>query len=654
MVTLSRFQLWHGRNAPPVERRELRAGPLTALLEEGDLRYIRVDGVEVVRRIYVAVRDEVWNTIPATYSDFEYDVAPDHFSVRLRAHHQYQRINVDWAGTITGLRDGTIRYAMDAVANGAFRYCKIGFNIHHPPQEAGRAYRARGPEGPSSGVLPVLIEPQRNDNGRLTALFPPHDALEIDHDDGLTVRFAFEGDLFEMQDHRNWTDGNYKSYGTPLSIPWPMDATSGQRFHQVVSFSVGGKPARPVAAGREARVDLGGSTTQSLPRIGLGMASHGGSLSAREADLLRHLRPDHVRVDLYLEEAAWHKELGRGVEAARALNAQLELALFLTDEAEAQLAALSKELAATRPQVARVLVFYGGKAFSTGQGATPGRFVRLASDRLRAAVGTAPFIGGTNQFFAEINRGHPEVEAMNGVVYSINPQVHACDDESLVENLEAQAATVDTARSFSGDLAISVSPITLAARNGPYPAGPPEPGGLPPAVDVRQASLLGAGWTAVSVKYLAQSRVASITYYETSGWRGVVEVDAGSSMPERFPSTPKVVFPMYHVFRDLADLKAGQLVEATASEPLLVDGLALRTNGTTHVLLANLTPRPQAATIGPFQAAKVLVRQLNDETAPEAMSDPERFRASGTVTSVRDGRLSLELPPYAVVRLDDA
>jgi hypothetical protein len=654
MVTLSRFQLWHGRNAPPVERRELRAGPLTALLEEGDLRYIRVDGVEVLRRIYVAVRDEVWNTIPATYSEFKYDVGPDHFSVRLRAHHQYQGINVDWAGTITGLPDGTIRYAMDAVANGAFRYCKIGFNIHHPPQEAGRAYRARGPEGPSSGVLPVLIEPQRNDNGRLTALFPPYDALEIDHDDGLTVRFAFEGDLFEMQDHRNWTDSNYKSYGTPLSIPWPMDATSGQRFHQVVSVSVGGKPATPVAAGREARVDLGGSTKQSLPRIGLGMASHGGSLSAREADLLRQLRPDHVRVDLYLEEAAWQKELGRGVETARALNAQLELALFLTDEAEAQLAALSKELAATRPQVARVLVFYGGKTFSTGQGATPGRFVRLASDRLRAAVGTAPFIGGTNQFFAEINRGRPEVEAMNGVVYSINPQVHACDDESLVENLEAQAATVDTARSFSGDLAISVSPITLAARNGPYPAGPPEPGGLPPAVDVRQASLLGAGWTAVSVKYLAQSRVASITYYETSGWRGVVEVDAGSSMPERFPSSPKVVFPMYHVFRDLADLKAGQLVEATASEPLLVDGLALRTNGTTHVLLANLTPRPQAATIGPFQAGKVRVRQLNDETAPQAMSDPERFRASGTVTSVRDGRLSLELPPYAIVRLDEA
>ena len=653
MVTLSRYQLWYGRNAPPVATRELRAGPLTVLLEEGDLRYIRLEGVELVRRIYVAVRDEVWNTIPATYSDFSYDVASDHFTVRLRAHHQYQQINVDWAGTIIGSSDGTIRYTMDAVANNAFRYCKIGFNIHHPPQEAGRPYRARGPEGTSTGELPELVEPQRNEGGRLTALFSPYDSLEIDHDDGLTVRFGFEGDLFEMQDHRNWTDGNYKSYGTPLSIPWPMDATAGERFHQMVSVSVAGRPATSAAGTMEAGVELGRLTDRSLPPIGFGMASHQGPLSAREADLLRKLRPDHLRVDLYLGES-WQKGLSGAVEAARELGTRLELALFLTDEAEAQLGTLARELADQQPLVARVLVFYGGKAFTTGLGATPGRFVRLAREMLKATVGKVPFIGGTNQFFAELNRDRPEVEAMDGVVYSINPQVHAADDESLVENLEAQAATIRTARSFSGNLPISVSPITLAARSGPYPAGPPEPGGLPPQVDVRQASLFGAGWTAVSAKYLAESAAASITYYETSGWRGLVEVDAGSPMPERFPSSPGGVFPVYHVFRDLADLRAGQLVEATAREPLLVDGLALRADGTTHVLLANLTPKPQPATVGPFQARNLRVRLLDEETAPQAMSDPESFRGAGTITPVTDGRLRVVLPPYAVARIDEA
>src|SRR2546428_10526320 len=130
-----------------------------------------------------------------------------------------------------------------------------------------------------------------------------------------------------------------------------MDARRGERCHKVVSVSVAGKPARPVAA-PEARLDLGRSTGQSLPTIGFGMASHGGSLSAREADQLRKLRPDHLRVDLYLAES-WQKELTRGIETARALGAQLELALFLTDEAEAQLAAPGKGMGSARPKGAR-------------------------------------------------------------------------------------------------------------------------------------------------------------------------------------------------------------------------------------------------------------------------------------------------------------
>lgn len=66
------------------------------------------------------------------------------------------------------------------------------------------------------------------------------------------------------------------------------------------------------------------------------------------------------------------------------------------------------------------------------------------------------------------------------------------------------------------------------------------------------------------------------------------------------------------------------------------------------------SPGPEVATVGPFQARDVRVRNLNEETAPQAMSEPEQFRTSAAVTSLRDGRLSLELPPYAVVRIDEA
>ena len=38
---------------------------------------------------------------------------------------------------------------------------------------------------------------------------------------GGEVTISFTGDLFEMEDQRNWTDASYKTYSTPLRIPYP-------------------------------------------------------------------------------------------------------------------------------------------------------------------------------------------------------------------------------------------------------------------------------------------------------------------------------------------------------------------------------------------------------------------------------------------------
>ena len=44
-MSLSRFQLWYGRDAAPVATRELKAGPLSAHVEGVDLRRVRLGGV---------------------------------------------------------------------------------------------------------------------------------------------------------------------------------------------------------------------------------------------------------------------------------------------------------------------------------------------------------------------------------------------------------------------------------------------------------------------------------------------------------------------------------------------------------------------------------------------------------------------------------
>jgi len=66
----------------------------------------------------------------------------------------------------------------------------------------------------AAGTLPELSDPQLIGNGTLTAIFAPYDSLDLalkgGHPEGTRARFDFEGDLVEMQDHRNWTDANYK------------------------------------------------------------------------------------------------------------------------------------------------------------------------------------------------------------------------------------------------------------------------------------------------------------------------------------------------------------------------------------------------------------------------------------------------------------
>ena len=54
-----------------------------------------------------------------------------------------------------------------------------------------------------------------------------------------------EGDTFEMEDQRNWTDASYKTYVRPLALPWPYTLAKGTVIEQAVRLSVHGTPAGP-------------------------------------------------------------------------------------------------------------------------------------------------------------------------------------------------------------------------------------------------------------------------------------------------------------------------------------------------------------------------------------------------------------------------
>ncbi len=639
-----------GRDQPGPAPRVLEAGPVRALLDGADLRHVRVGDTELVQRVYVAVRDAPWNTIPATYRDWQIEQAEDGFRVSFEAEHRYEAIHFTWRGTITGAPDGTIRYEMDGACRGVFQYSKIGFNVHHALDgSVGRPYRAQTAEGELRGVLPDAIEPQWIVDGTILGMFAPYSEIAIEVVDGLEAVAALEGDLLELQDHRNWTDANFKSYATPLALGFPFDSTDGQRIRQVLTIGFGGAvpTARPPAP---PTITLAPVVAERLPAIGLGQPSHGQPLSAGEAAKIALLRPAHLRVEVSLDEAGL-AALDRVAVDAQAVDAALELAVFANEGSGKGLDRLAARLGPLGVTVARVLVYFAREGFSALQGGTPPAVARLVRRRLESVIGDVPFAGGTNQNFSDINRDRPEDPVFSGICYSMSPTVHAADDTSIVENLAGQGEVVRFTRTFGGDRPISVSPVTLATRFGPYPAGPSRPDDLPAAVDVRQASLLGAAWTLGSVAALAGSGADSVTYFETTGWRGVVEQDGGPPDP-RFPSRPGDMVPLAHVFADVAERSGGRVREARSDQPLAAVGLGIEDDAGTRVLVANVRPERSTVVVTGLDGGEVDVRILDEVTAQEAMRDPAAFRNSGSGQAVEDGRLTLELGPYAVARID--
>ena len=208
----------------------MRAGPLVAQLEGADLRYVRLGDVELVRRLYVAVRDQNWGTVPMTLSNVELDAREDSFRLIFDARHTEREVDFRWRGELAGGADGSLDYSLDGVAESDFRYNRIGFCILHPAENAGRRYRARTPDGMLEDTLPDTIGVQRIVDGLPAPIFPSFEELEVEVAGGLWARFELEGDLFEMEDQRNWTDASFKTYSTPLRLGFPHEGNKGARI----------------------------------------------------------------------------------------------------------------------------------------------------------------------------------------------------------------------------------------------------------------------------------------------------------------------------------------------------------------------------------------------------------------------------------------
>jgi hypothetical protein len=619
----------------PGRRTPLAAGPLSLDLDDGGLRYVRLGDREILRRVYVAVRDENWVTIPLTVVELHTAASADSFSVDLVVEHRKDPVHFRWKGTIRGDARGTVRFEMDGEALSTFQRNRIGICVLHPIETcAGLPCRVRHPDGPvEDSAFPRLISPHQP--------FLGVRALSYEIEPGIVAEVQFEGEVFETEDQRNWSDHSFKSYSTPIDLPKPVEVRTGTRIEQAITLRLVPEAlARSApAVSRATEIDLGiGEEAVPLPALGTTLAPRREPLVPREQARLAALRFQHLRAELVPSRDDFAPALAQAVATAGALQAALELAVWIDDPAE--LEPFARAVLAAGPRLGTVLVL----SLDRNRSSPP-----AAITAARALLPGVPIAGGASIYFTELNRGREPAAVSDLLMFPNCPTVHQVDETTVAENTAALPWIAETARSFGGPRPLALSPVGLR----PPPCPPPRLGGedlnsYPRYVDVRQASLLAAGWTACHLAQAARGGFARATYHWTTGWRGLMYGEAGPPLPADFPAAPGSVYPVYHLFADLAEIAGAQALSLRSSAPIAVGGLVLRRGSWIRALVANLTAEVQTVRL-PEALSGGRLRRLDQGNLAAAMAQPESFRDAPPTESIAR---TLVLSPHELARID--
>lgn len=636
--------LLYGHETLPPKALALRAGPLTMIFEPDNafLRYVRLGDHEIVRSIYAVVRDQNWNTIAWKVSNLKTDVRSDAFDLSFDVECQERDVHYAWHGTVSGDTGGRITFEFDGEAKSDFLRNRIGICVLHPIVEcAGKSVSLEHTNGAvEQAAWPKEIAPWQ----------PLLDVRAITQEfaAGVRAEVRFEGEVFETEDQRNYGDTSFKTYSTPQELPKPVAVKTGDKVQHKVTISLinpENKKVLPVVQGRGAQLSISTTPVLAKPALGVRMAKHGQPLSELEAERIRALRLAHLRGDVTFAQD-WRAELRAASQEANQLRLPLQCALHLGANPETELTEFVRELEIVRPKVSLWIVY------QQGQSMVPPEVVQLARRKLAEYGAQILVAAGATPFFVEFNRKRPPADSTALPSYPNTPQVHLRDPRTMIENVADILETVESAKAITPQQVV-ISPITLRPWH-KVPAGRDNvaTGQLPGDVDPRQMSLFAAAWTVAHLSRLSLSpHIHSATYFETSGWRGLMELESGSPLPSQFFSIPGSVFPLYHVFAAIADFN--RVCPTHSTHPLQTEALTLLdAQNRKRILVANLLPEEQEIKIK-SGTSNARVKYLDAKTAEAAMRERDKFiNTPGDTLSSVSGKLELKLGAYSVAIVD--
>ncbi|MEO1104636.1 MAG: hypothetical protein AAFW98_13030, partial [Pseudomonadota bacterium] len=406
-----------GTDEPGPEERKLEAGGLEVTLVGGVARWIVYRGAEVVRGIDYLVRDGNWGTLATRTTSEEFSEV-DGFRYRRRfdvgdafqgafelVGNAGTPAKLDAKLTLTAVRDVSVNRA--------------GFVLLHPLK----------------GVVGAPLDVTHSDGSQERASFPRaispgqpvFDIAGLSHSmDGAKVEIAFAGDVFEMEDQRNWSDASFKTYCRPLGLPRPFVVTKGDVIEQQITVRVSGAGAAAAARG-------GADGIGTAPAISLALDDEIAVPDERTVAALSSIAYGGVSVRLSAGTA-------RGaLGTAKAFNVPIDLEVVVPDGDDLRdaLASVGRICAGDGVVPRRVMALPAPYMASIQpEGPWPSPTPGDAAEAARNAFPSARIGGGVLTNFTELNRCRPNYDS-DFVTFGNTAIVHAADDASVLETLEA-------------------------------------------------------------------------------------------------------------------------------------------------------------------------------------------------------------------------
>jgi hypothetical protein len=255
----------------------MTAGKFELMYETGRARYIKYDGEEILRMIYPALRDEHWATIPGKLINEKISSSKQGFEITYGM--EYDNSNIRYKASFKILwKEDKLEYIMNGEALSDFKSKRVGLCVHHPINScAGREVIINKKQ---ISTYPTLIAP----------VWPFTDITEMHWNTGNNdVQLNFEGDFFETEDQRNWTDDSYKTYSGPQYKTPMLDIRKGDTMQHKITLTA--KAHKTISSPTKK------SSVLKFPFSKIGYGGSLDNLTKEEKELLKHI-PFHETTHL--------------------------------------------------------------------------------------------------------------------------------------------------------------------------------------------------------------------------------------------------------------------------------------------------------------------------------------------------------------------